>query len=97
VNLKRFHSTNDLRGAHIDAESVACVSMRNCPSLIRWMLMRGAATERALKRCLALADKIARELSKKKPEDFPSTLSLADFQASLERVAEVLEDHPPKK
>jgi hypothetical protein len=55
-----------------------------------------AATERALKRCLALADKIARELSKKKPEDFPSTLSLADFQASLERVAEVLEDHPPK-
>lgn len=56
-----------------------------------------AATERALKRCLALADKIARELSKKKPEDFPSTLSLADFQASLERVAEVLEDHPPKK
>ena len=56
-----------------------------------------AATERALKRCLALADKIARELSKKKPEDFPSTLSLADFQASLERVAEVLEDHPPNE
>jgi hypothetical protein len=56
-----------------------------------------AVIECALNRCLALADKITRELSKKKPEDFPSTLLLADFQASLERVAEVLEDHPPKK
>ena len=59
-----------------------------------------AATEGALNRCRALVDQVARELCEKKPEDFADSLLLADFQASLEHAAEVLEqkaDSPPKK
>jgi hypothetical protein len=50
-----------------------------------------AATGAALDRCRALADKIKSELRKKRPEHFVDVLSLADFQASLERAASVLE------
>ena len=59
-----------------------------------------AAMEGALNRCRALVDKIVSELCEKKSGDFVSILSLADFQASLEHAAEVLEqkaDSPPKK
>jgi hypothetical protein len=43
----------------------------------------------ALRRCRALATKIANELRNKEPEDFVE-LPLADIRASLERVADVL-------
>ena len=59
-----------------------------------------AATEGALNRCRVLVDQVARDLGEKKPEDFANSLSLADFQASLEHAAEILEqkaDSPPKK
>ena len=59
-----------------------------------------AAMEGALNRCRALVDKIVSELCEKKSGDFASVLSLADFQASLEHAAKVLEqkaDSPPKK
>jgi hypothetical protein len=53
------------------------------------------ATEKAgigtvLKRCRALAAKIANELRNKRPEHFVDKLSLADVHAFLERAADVL-------
>ena len=45
----------------------------------------------ALNRCRALAAQIASELHNKRPEHFVDKLSLADFYASLERAAGVLE------
>jgi hypothetical protein len=50
-----------------------------------------AAIEAALNRCCALAAQIARELRNKRSEHFVDKLSLADFYASLERAAWVLE------
>ena len=50
-----------------------------------------AGTEAALDRCRSLAAQIASELRNKKPEHFVDKLSLADFYASLERAAGVLE------
>ena len=50
-----------------------------------------AATNAALDRCRALADRIESELSKKRAEDLQNRTALADFQASLESAAEVLE------
>ena len=58
------------------------------------------AMEGALSRCRVLVDKVASELGERKSGDFASILSLADFQASLEHAAEVLEqkaDSLPKK
>jgi hypothetical protein len=49
------------------------------------------AMKAALDRCRALADQVERELLKKRTEDFQNLTVLADFQASLERAAEVLE------
>jgi hypothetical protein len=56
-----------------------------------------AATEAALKRCHALAGQIESELHNKKPEHFIDKLSLADFYASLERAAWVLEQKSTPK
>ena len=60
-----------------------------------------AAMEGALNRCRALVAQVARELGEKKSEDFANSLLLADFQASLERAAELLElesrHDPPEK
>ena len=59
-----------------------------------------AAMEGALNRCRALVDQVERKLGERKPEDFANSLRLADFQASLEHAAEILEqkaDSPPKK
>jgi hypothetical protein len=50
-----------------------------------------AAVERAIDRCRVLADWIESELLKERPDTFVDKLSLADFQASLERAACVLE------
>jgi hypothetical protein len=50
-----------------------------------------AALERALDRCRALADRIESELLNKGPDHFVDNLSVADFQASLECAASVLE------
>jgi predicted nucleic acid-binding Zn-ribbon protein len=56
-----------------------------------------AALESALNRCRALAGRIGEELRKKEPEHFVDERSLADFHASLERAASVLEQtiHTP--
>jgi hypothetical protein len=40
-----------------------------------------------------LADRIASDLREKKPEHFVHILSLAEFKASLERAASVLEQN----
>jgi hypothetical protein len=60
-----------------------------------------AAMEGALNRCRALVNKVVRELGEKKYEDFANSLLLADFQASLQHAAELLElesrTDPPKK
>jgi uncharacterized lipoprotein len=48
---------------------------------------RGAGQQR----CRALAEQIERELMKKNAANFQNLTVLADFQASLERAAEVLE------
>jgi hypothetical protein len=53
-----------------------------------------AGTKAALDRCRMLADRIASDLREKKPEHFVNILSLAEFQASLERAASVLEQNP---
>jgi hypothetical protein len=50
-----------------------------------------AALESMLYRCRALVGRIGEELRKKKPDDFVDERSLADFHASLERAASVLE------
>jgi hypothetical protein len=50
-----------------------------------------AAVESTLYRCRALVGRIGEELRKKKPEHFVDERSLADFHASLERAAWVLE------
>jgi hypothetical protein len=50
-----------------------------------------AATKAAFDRCRALAEQIERELLKKKAENFQNLAVLAEFQASLESAAEVLE------
>jgi hypothetical protein len=50
-----------------------------------------AAIKAALDRCLALAAQIESELLKKRAADFQNLTALADFQASLESAAEVLE------
>jgi|SRR6516164_4599656 len=50
-----------------------------------------AALESALYRCRALVGRIGEELRKKKPEHFVDERSLADFHASLEHAASVLE------
>jgi hypothetical protein len=50
-----------------------------------------AAVEAAVSRCRALAGRIGEELRKKKPEHFVDERSLADFHASLEHAASVLE------
>jgi hypothetical protein len=42
-------------------------------------------------RCRVLADWIESELLKERPDTFVDKLSFADFQASLERAARVLE------
>jgi hypothetical protein len=47
-------------------------------------------------RCRALAGRIGEELRKKKPEHFVDERSLADFHASLERAAWVLEQKTAK-
>ena len=44
-----------------------------------------------LYRCRALVGRIGEELRKKQPEDFVDERSLADFHASLEHAASVLE------
>jgi len=55
------------------------------------------ALESTLYRCRALAGRIGEELRKKKPEHFVDERSLADFHASLEHAASVLEQtiHTP--
>ena len=55
------------------------------------------ALESTLYRCRALVGRIGEELRKKKPEHFVDERSLADFHASLERAAWVLEQtiHTP--
>jgi hypothetical protein len=50
-----------------------------------------AGIEAALDRCRSLAAQIASELHNKRPEHFVDKLSLADFYASLERAAGVLD------
>ena len=50
-----------------------------------------AAVESTLYRCRALVGRIGEELRKKKPERFVDERSLADFHASLERAAWILE------
>jgi hypothetical protein len=50
-----------------------------------------AAVKAALDRCRVLADQIDGELLKKGAEDFSNLTVLAEFQASLESAAEVLE------
>jgi len=50
-----------------------------------------AALESMLYRCRALAGRIGEELRKKKPEHFVDERLLADFHASLEHAASVLE------
>ena len=50
-----------------------------------------AALESTLYRCRALVGRIGEELRKKKPEHFVDERSLADFHASLEHAASVLE------
>ena len=50
-----------------------------------------AAVEAALNRCRALAAQIESELHKKRPAHFVDKLSLADFYASLEHAADVIE------
>jgi glutathione S-transferase len=47
--------------------------------------------EGALDRCRALAERIESELRDKGPEHFVDEFSLADFCASLERAADVLQ------
>jgi hypothetical protein len=56
-----------------------------------------AALESTLYRCRALAGRIGEKLRKKKPEHFVDERSLADFHASLEHAASVLEQtiHTP--
>jgi hypothetical protein len=54
------------------------------------------ALESTLYRCRALAGRIGEELRKKKPEHFVDERSLADFHASLERAAWVLEQKTAK-
>jgi hypothetical protein len=53
-----------------------------------------AGTKAALDRCRILADRIASELREKRPEHFANILWLAEFQASLECAASVLELSP---
>jgi hypothetical protein len=53
-----------------------------------------AGTKAALDRCRMLADRIAKDLRETKPEHFLNILSLAEFQASLECAASVLEQNP---
>ena len=53
-----------------------------------------AGTKAALDRCRMLADRIASELRDKEPEHFVNILWLAEFQASLECAASVLEQNP---
>ena len=50
-----------------------------------------AAVEGALDRCRAIADQIEIKLRNKRPEHFIDELTLADFYASLERAADVLQ------
>ena len=50
-----------------------------------------AGTLGAVDRCRSLAAQIASELRNKRPEHFVDKLALADFYASLERAAGVLE------
>jgi hypothetical protein len=50
-----------------------------------------AGIEAAFDRCRSLAAQIASELRNKRPVHFVDKLSLADFYASLERAAGVLE------
>jgi hypothetical protein len=53
-------------------------------------LERAGATG-ALKRCRALAKQIENELRSKRAEDFFDQFSLADFFASIERAANILQ------
>src|SRR5260370_37874043 len=53
-----------------------------------------AGMEAALDRCRMLVDRIASDLREKKSEHFVNILSLAEFHASLERAASVLEQNP---
>jgi hypothetical protein len=53
--------------------------------------MEKAGIGATLNRCRALASKIGNELRNKRPEHFVDKLSLADFHASLEHAAGVLE------
>ncbi len=55
-----------------------------------------AALESTLYRCRALVGRIGEELRKKKPEHFVDERSLADFHASLEHAASVLEQKTAK-
>ena len=54
------------------------------------------ALESTLYRGRALVGRIAEELRKKKPEHFVDAGSLADFHASLEHAADVLEQKTSK-
>jgi glutathione S-transferase len=54
-----------------------------------------AAAEAALNRCRALAAQIDKELHNQRHERFVDKLSLADFCASLEYAANVLETERP--
>jgi hypothetical protein len=53
-----------------------------------------AGMEAALDRCRMLVERIASDLREKKSEHFVNILSLAEFHASLERAASVLELNP---
>ena len=50
-----------------------------------------AAVEAALNRCRVLAGQIESKLRNKRPEHFVDEFSLADFFASLQRAADVLD------
>ena len=52
-----------------------------------------AGTKAALDRCRMLAGRIASDLREKKPDHFVNIFSLAEFKASLERAASVLEQN----
>src|SRR5262245_35194661 len=74
---------------------------RGCGGLLRRCNMSdefdSLDAKSTLYRCRALAGRIGEKLRKKKPEHFVDERSLADFHASLEHAASVLEQtiHTP--
>jgi hypothetical protein len=67
---------------------------RECKTETLLCPIEKAGTKAALDRCRMLADRIASELREKEPEHFVNILWLAEFQASLECAASVLEQNP---